>query len=85
MPHAGLMTDDQTAKKKRGPEKKHEDAKDLRLRLPGALLKKVRAVAFIEDASINDLVIQALEQWWDGHPQRHVIEAKSSTPKPRRQ
>jgi hypothetical protein len=83
MAHAALVSDD--TRKKPGPVPKHQDEKNVRLRLPGELLKKVKALAYLDDLSENDAMIEALEQWCDQHPKRPILDAKAAAPPKRRQ
>lgn len=84
MPEAQQVT---TERKKPGPAPKHTDEQKYALRLPGELLKNLRAVAFLEGDSLNDVIVTALDAFWREHPRREFIEASQRPPakRPRRQ
>ncbi|MEL6546307.1 MAG: toxin-antitoxin system HicB family antitoxin [Myxococcota bacterium] len=60
--------------KKRGRPKTIEDQKPFVLRLPPDLHRMLRTYAANQGTSMNQIVVEVLQQWWAKNPERRAFE-----------
>ncbi len=66
--------------KRRGRPKTQPDAKPFVLRLPPDLHRMLRTYAASHGTSMNQVVLDVLEEWWSDHPERRAFERLPDAP-----